>query len=209
MRYLLPLFAAAAVTGAAAVMAQPASGWEIGPDIRGKNYSVNMPATLRESREGAQFDFPYPDRRAGHVHYVTRRTGSLEGARSMTIRYRIDAAPGTRIVPQQHPDRAATLSMFLQQRGDNWTARGPYESYRWYSKALFPVSPGTHEVTVDLKDDWKAVGSTTSDGNPAAFRRSLADADRVGFTFGSAGGRGHGVYATAPARFTLLDFEIR
>lgn len=70
------------------------------------------------------------------------------------------------------------------------------------------VEPGIHEITVDLKDDWKAVMSTTAAKNPRAFRDALANADRLGFVFGSAGGRGHGVYATGRAKFTLLTFEL-
>lgn len=60
-----------------------------------------------------------------------------------------------------------------------------------------------------VKDDWKAVMSTTSSQNPSAFREALANAGRVGFVFESAGVRGHGVYANGPARFTILAFEIR
>ncbi len=200
----------AAIIGTAAA-AQRDAAWSIGPVINGLNYSVGMPETLRDGREGPQFDFPYPDARAGHVHYVTRRTGSLEGARSVTLRYRIDAAPGTRLIAREHGDREAQLSLYFQRRGDNWSARGPYEAYRWYvlGDKMMPLAPGTHSVTVDLAKDWKGVGASRSDRETRAFRDALANADRIGFTFGSKGGRGHGVYATAPARFTLLEFQVR
>ena len=42
-----------------------------------------------------------------------------------------------------------------------------------------------------------------------AFRLAApADPDRLGLVFGSSEGRGHGVFATRPARFTLLSFRI-
>lgn len=187
------------------------NGWEIGPEIRGKNYSVGMPSSLREGEDGPFFDFPYPDVRAGHVHYVTHPARSLLGAKEIRLRYRIDAAPGTRFHPRENPRAAATLSLYFQRRGDNWTARRGYETYRWYvsSDKMMPLRPGVHEVTVSLDDNWTAVTRSNARNNPEAFRGALANTDRVGFVFGSSGGRGHGVYATAPARFTLLDFEIR
>ena len=46
MRYLFALIALAlAHTGTLASAAPPAMDWEIGPIIRGQNYSVNMPPT--------------------------------------------------------------------------------------------------------------------------------------------------------------------
>ena len=43
---------------------------------------------------------------------------------------------------------------------------------------------------------------------PEQFARAKDEAAVVGFVLGSSGGRGHGVYATGPARFTVLDFTI-
>lgn len=211
MRTTLLSLAACTALVAVPAVAQYAPSWNIGPIIRGKNYSQGMPAQLRDTREGAQFDFPGPTQRDGHVHYVTTPVQSLAGARSITLTYRIDAEPGTRFMAVDYPQNPATLSLYFQRAGDNWTARGRYETYRWYvtGDKMVPLSPGTHKITVDLVDDWKAVGSTTAASNPQAFREALANADKVGFTFGSAGGRGHGVYATGRARFTVVSFDIR
>lgn len=211
MNKLLVLAVPAFLMTCAAAASEVASRWDIGPVINGKNYSVGMPRNLSESRDGPSFDFPYASEAAGHVHYVTKPTGSLRNADSITLRYRIDAAPGTRILARERPGRPATVSLYFQRRGDNWSARGRYESYRWYvvHNKMMPLTPGVHEITVDFEDDWKAVLGSTAENNPAGFRDALAHADKVGFVFGSAGGRGHGVYATGPAKFTLLKFEIR
>ena len=183
--------------------------WEIGPFIRGQNKSVGMPVTMAQSHDGAYFDFPYPSARAGHVHYVTVPVRSLEGAKRITLRYRIDADRRTRFVPQDSPKQTATLSLYFQQRGDRWTAK--YPTHRWYSPGNRVVSlePGVHELSISLDENWIGVtGGNTAHNNPRAFARAIANAHRVGFVFGSNGGRGHGVYSTAPARFTMLDFEI-
>lgn len=187
-----------------------ASAWEIGPVIKGRNYSVNMPLRPRDTRDGVAFDFPSLPDDYGHVHYVTYNPGSLRGAKSITIRYRIDAPRGTRFVAQQDPEATATLSLFFQQAYDNWTAKGRYEHYRWYSpeETLVPLKPGTQTVTIPLDGRWQSVGYKRSAAHPDAFAASLARTQRVGFVMGSKLLRGHGVYATAPARFTLLDFRV-
>ena len=202
----------AAATVAAPVLAEvpPARAWEIGPIIKGRNYSVGMPLRPEDTREGISFDIPNIRERYGHVHYVTFDPGSLRGARAITIRYRIDAPRGTRFTAQEKTDETAYLSLFFQRSGDNWTARGPYEAYRWYSPAetMIPLRRGTHEATIPLDGNWQSVGLKRARENPAAFRASLEDTSRIGFVMGWSHGRGHGVYADAPATFTLLDFEI-
>ena len=192
--------------------AQTADSWQIGPVIRGKNYSPGMPPAPDPTRSGWTFDFPAPDAAAGHVHYLTFRPGSIAGKSRIVVRYRVDAAPGTRFVPQEAPRLPAALSLYLQRRGDTWTARGDYEHYRWYAPAasVKVIAPGVHEIDVRLDDpEWISVMAKTSGSLPGAMQAAVDDVDRVGLTFGALGdGRGHGVFATAPARFTLLSFRI-
>jgi len=185
-----------------------ASQWEIGPIIKGRSSSVNMPRTMDQGRDGPGFDFPYPTAADGHVHYVTVPIDTLRGARRITLTYRIDAARGVRFVPQESPGATATLSLYFQRAGDRWTARTPH--HRWYSpdNRMMPLRPGTHTVSIALDEPWKAMMGGNGHSLPVQFDRAKAEAAVVGFTFGASGGRGHGVYATGPARFTVLDFEI-
>jgi hypothetical protein len=169
-----------------------------------------MPLRPQATRNGWSFDFPYPQASAGHVHYVTFDHGSLAGKRQITIRYRIDAAPGVRFLAHGFPDRPATMSMYFQQRGDNWSAKGGFGSYRWYSPKMhmIPIAAGEHEVTFPFDGGWRAVGGYDASEAPGEFRRALQNAGRVGFVLGSSGGRGHGVYASGPARFERLSFRV-
>lgn len=185
-----------------------ASQWDIGPVIKGRNYSVNMPRTLYETREGPSFDFPYRSRAAGHVHYVTVPVRSLEGAKRITMTYRIDARPGTQFVGQQYQDSPGALSLYIQRAGDRWNRKTPF--HRWYSphNRVVKLTPGTHTISISLDEPWIAVLGGDRKTRPNEFAAALRDASRVGFTFGGRGGRGHGVYATDPARFTVLDFRI-
>ena len=209
-KYLSITFAAislAAGAASTAAVAQPAGAWEIGPVIRGRNHSEGMPRTLSPGRSGPTFTFPSP---GGSVHYVTIPTERLVGATRIIMRYRIDTAPGTRLVPVDSPELPATISLYFQRRGDTWSGKRS-QHYRWYAPygRMSPVAPGEYEVAVSLRDpDWISVYGKRSGDNPEAFAEALAHVDRVGFVFGSGGGRGHGVYAMGNARFTLLDFRV-
>lgn len=201
---------------AAAVVAAPAAAavdgdWIIGPVIRGKNYSVGMPQRPTPARAGWTFDFPSSSREAGHVHYVTFNPGPLTDASRIVVRYRVEAAAGTRFVPQENPELPGTVSLVIQRGGDNWSAKGAYEFFRWYApgNTVQELAPGTHEMVVSLRDpNWGSVYGKPASRNAGAFETALAGASNIGLVFGSTSGRGHGVFATAPARFTLLDFRI-
>lgn len=219
MRRLMIAGALMAMTGAVAVpapdspaAAQAASSWAIGPMVRGRNYSVGMPPVPRPARDGLwSFDFPFPNRQAGHVHAVTTRTGSLLGARRIVMRYRIEAERGVRFHPQEAPGQPGIVSLYFQRRGDNWSARGRYEHYRWYAPpaTVRTLAPGTYEMVVDLADPgWSSVMGARVARNRQAFAAALAQPDHVGIALGGGPSRAHGVYATGPARFTLLDFRI-
>ncbi len=199
------------VSGIAVAVPPAAERWEIGPIIRGENYSQGMPVQPRPGRQGWSFDFPYPDLNAGHVHYLTYVHGPLTDKRRIVMRYRIDATRGVQFVPRENSGQPPTISLFLQRRGDNWSARGRYADYRWYAPTakMGPVAAGTHEIVITLDDpDWISVmGQRASDRLPG-FRGLLENTQRIGFTFGSSFTRGHGVYATGPARFTLLEFRV-
>lgn len=213
LKALLPSLGASAVLFAVPALAGDAgraADWSIGPVIDGRNYSVGMPATLSQG-EGGQvwFDFPGPTARDGHVHYLTHDPGSLAGARGVRLRYRIEAAPGVRFVPQEAPGREALLSLYLQRRGDDWRARGGTEWYRWYApwQSRLPLEPGTHEVTVLFDAEWTSVNGKKRSDAPRQFSAALAEAGRVGFTLGSDRGLGHGFSPPGP-RLTVFSYQI-
>jgi hypothetical protein len=186
----------------------PAHLWEIGPIIKGRNYSVNMPLTPEAAQEGPSFVFPGPSARNGHVHYLTFPVRSLEGARRITLRYRIDAAPGAQFVAQEAPNETAILSLYFQRQGDRWSYRTP--DHRWYApnSRVVALRPGVHKVSIPLSDAWIAMSGGDNRTKPSAFSAALKYATRLGFTLGSESGRGHGVYATKPARLTILEYQV-
>lgn len=192
------------------LVAAPATGqWEIGPNVRGRNYSVGMPAQPSQGPGGSvAFDFPVQGR--GQVDALTTRVGPLADARSITLRYRITAAPGTRFIADEAPAETATISLYFQRAGDNWSGRGHYQSYRWYSPAhaVVPLTPGEHTVAVRFDERWTDVHGAASSDLAEPFQDALNHTEMLGIAFGSSSLRSHGVYATGPARFTLIDLDI-
>lgn len=189
----------------AAVSYMNPGAWVIGPVINGRNYSRGTPLHPSPGPGRAwHIDLP---RAPGSIHAVTFRHGSLAGKRRILMRYRIEAAPGVRIMPRTAPAGPALITPYFQRRGDTWSARGRFEAYRWFATfATQKIGPGEHQIIAPLSGDWTAVSTSRARSNPAAFAGAVADADQVGFVLGGGAGYGKGVYATGPARLVITDF---
>jgi hypothetical protein len=179
--------------------------WQIGPIIRGKNYSPGMPSHPTAASSGWSFNFPPQD----GVHYVTTSlNGPPTSHGEAKVRFSING-PG-RLVPTQG-DPPARIRLFLQRRGDNWSGLRAYEFYRWWSVNNIVLAAGQYELTAPLlPDQWFSVFGKRGD-HPAAngqFAAAVADIEAVGQTFGGMFA-GHGVFAVhGPSRFTLESYEI-
>jgi hypothetical protein len=208
---LLP-FAALAACGDvapanAAVPTDPAA-WTIGPIIRGRNYSQGV-ALHPTPRRGGGWHIDIP-RAPGSVHYVTFRHGPLAGKRRIVLRYRVEADPGVRLLAASDGKSGASITLYFQRFGDNWSGRGRFETYRWYATFATrgPMLPGSNEIVAPLDGAWTAVEGTSALASPAAFQAALARADQVGFVLGGGDGYGHGIFATGRARLVVTDFRV-
>ena len=191
----------------AAGASNPAA-WVIGPIIKGRNYSEGTPLhPTPDKRGGWHIDVPQAP---GSIHYATFRHGPLTGKRRIVMRYRIEAAPGVRIVPKTGPDFPSIITLYFQRSGDSWTGLGRFETYRWYATfaSQSPITAGEHEMIAPLDGKWTAVRTSSARSNPAAFRDAIADADQVGFVLGGGDGYGHGVFATGQARIVVTEFRV-
>lgn len=138
-----------------------------------------------------------------HLHYVQNfQPPALRVGGQITVRLRVTGGP---CIPQESPDAQATASLLIQRKGDDWTARGEMASYRWYSREQIPLTEGEHVIAVTLTpSQW---GDVYGGQNARLFADAIAHLDNIGIVFGSAGGRGHGVYATAPCTVELIGVE--
>lgn len=196
-----------AASAAAAANFVNSGQWTIGPVINGRNHSQGMPLHPTPLRNGFRIDLP---RAPGSVHYVTFPHGSLAGKSRIVMRYRVEAAPGVRIVPRTSPGSPSMITLYFQRAGDNWRARGPFEAYRWYATfaTQSPITPGEHVMVAPLSGNWTAIQSSSARTNPRGFRDAVANADQVGFVLGGGDGYGHGVFATGPARLIVTEFRV-
>jgi hypothetical protein len=166
-----------------------------------------MPLNPARHPEGWTFDIPQPP---GSVHYVTAPYGSLASKSTLVLRYRIEANPGVVLHPTQFIGSPSMLSLYFQREGDNWSAKGAFEAYRWYSPLLHsPIEAGDHELLVPLDANWTAVMTSSARSNPVGFAAAKKQCSVVGMTWGGGDGRGHGVSATGAARFICKSFEVR
>jgi hypothetical protein len=198
----------AAAGARAAASPSDAAAWEIGPIIRGRDYSQGVPLHPTPRRQGGwQVDLPQAP---GSLHYVTFRHGALAGRRRIVLRYRVEAAPGVRIVPATAPALPSIITLYFQRVGDDWSGRGAFETYRWYATfaSQSPIAPGDRLLVAPLNGNWTAVETSSARANPAAFRDALREADRVGFVLGGGDGYGHGVFATGRARLIVTEFRV-
>lgn len=184
------------------------NAWVIGPIIHGRSYSRGMPLAPTPRRGGGwQVELPQPP---ASLHAVTFRHGSLEGRKRIVMHYRIEADPGVRILPRTAPGSPSIVTLFFQRSGDDWSARGPFEAYRWYATfaSQSPITPGDHVMVASLAGNWTAVERSTARTNPIAFRDAVAGADQVGLVLGGGDGFGHGVFATGRARLIVTSFRV-
>jgi hypothetical protein len=168
-----------------------------------------MPSAPAKVEGGWMFNFPQPTQAKGHVHALTKKlTRPLTVNSCLTLTYEIATAPGALIVPKDYPTNPAVTVLFIQRKGDNWSARGAYEAYRWYGTSqILPLVPGPMQGQLCFTDIWTAVLTSSSVTNAAAFKDAWLNAERIGFVLGGGDGFGHGVYATGPATFTY-SFEV-
>jgi len=174
----------------------PQGQWNMGPQIRGAQYSIGMPTTV-----GDRWEFPSPTKEVPYPHagYVTRPI-SLAGKTRIRMTWEIEGeGPFLAAVDTQIPPY---LCFHFQRNGDDWSGVNQFESYRWYSKDQVNLAPGPASLEVPLQ--WSAWVSVMGKATEADFAAALNDVCCTGFAFGGASGKGHGAYATKPGSFFVL-----
>ena len=145
------------------------------------------------------FTFPL---KGGHVNAIVKPTGAVGD--TVTLRYRIEADPGVTFHPQERPQGIATVSLMLQRKGDDYSAKGAKAFYRLYGPGPQVLTPGEHTLTVEPGSlGW--VGVMGGEPSPSQWDDVLGNLHAIHICFGEQyGSRAHGVFATGPAKFTLL-----
>lgn len=187
------------------------AGWQIGPVIKRQegyvNYSNGVASKPGSHPEGWQFKFPVA---GGNVNYVTVPTGSLAGKQGIRMQFRIEGDPDVKLRGKGCGDSPTAITVYLQRKGDDWSGRGEYETYRWWASFASLGAPqlGEHEIYAPFAGRWTAIQTSNSEDAPDKFKTALTNAGRIGFTFANCEGYGHGAFATGPARFVMTSFRV-
>lgn len=173
-----------------------ASAWQI-------LYSTGMPPNPLGEAAGWFFDFPA----SGSVHYITTNVGaSLLGRGRMRTTF---AVQGSGHLKATQGDAPARVRLFFQRRGDDLSAIGPMEFYRWWSVAYVELVEGQFVLEAPFVGaEWSSVLAKRGDEKMPEFATALSDASSVGVTFGGSFA-GHGVFVeTGQARFSMSSFAV-
>jgi hypothetical protein len=104
---------------------------------------------------------------------------------------------------------------YLQRVGDNLSARGKYEYFRWWARmdtGAVVLKNGAFSANVILNpenwlDVWGHVGNETA-ATQAGFDSAIADVANVGFTCGGGYSYGHGINMKyGKAEFIVRSFS--
>lgn len=146
----------------------------------------------------------FPQCSAGHVDYVYENSNPIAVGRTIAMSYAI-AGSGTLSAPGDSPP--ATLHLFLQRAGDDYTGQGAAEFYRLWS-AWTALANGSFAVSQVLSP---ALWTGVFGRNPTAaqFSDTLGHLAHIGWTFGGHDFAGHGICSTGPKTFALTGYAVR
>ena len=172
-------------------------GWLIGPFVNGKNHSTNMPLRPKMTPTGWSIAITSDSK----VDAVLTDCNGISG--TIRAKYRIIGSA----VPFEAPDSPPLISLYFQRKGDDWTAKGDKQYYRWYSGQIAAFTEGDGELVIPLTPDlWGSVFGGNGAANQERFAEAMKEAHRVGIVFGWSAGRSHGV--TGNAVFELLEWSV-
>tara|TARA_R110000868_G_scaffold359748_1_gene621652 strand:+ start:609 stop:1217 length:609 start_codon:yes stop_codon:yes gene_type:complete len=143
----------------------------------------------------------------GELSALLMRGRDLSGSTEMVLRYRIEGDGVAK--PHDRADGYTSISLYFQRAGDDWSARGAFESYRWYSPVVHhPIRAGSFELGVPFSANWTAVMGSNRTVSEAAFVAAQRECYAMGVAFGNSSGRMHGIYAEGDLRFIVESFDI-
>lgn len=168
-------------------------GLVVGPWIKGRTRSKGYwwPWLKRQGRGWTIAFKPNADLHAV-LDYAARIPAT---AKALRFRYRCERV---NVWPAEALLSEPVVTLVLQRKGDDWSAKGNKASYRLYS-APMPLTDGEHDFTVPLE------GWTNVWGKPADMAAVTRDLSNIAVAFGHRGGRMHGV--GGKGAFTMIELE--
>lgn len=173
------------------------TSWFFGPIIDGENYTKGMPARPTAAGQGFTFDFKNAPSEVDAV--IKKNPPSLVGMKGLKLNYTVT---GSGFMAAGETNVPGRVGISLQRKGDNWSGSGQYQQYRLYSQSRPLLVAGSGQVVATTWIDVK--GKVVS---PAVVSTVVANLDNYSVVFGGSFAS-HGVYATQPASFTMVNIEV-
>lgn len=202
-------------------LSMAASDWHI-------QFSPEMPSSPAPREKGWAFSFPTetdacPGARCPSVHYVVTPSPRLRADQILIMTGQIVASEDAlfnHVVEGSDNNIAggdtSACRFYLQRAGDNLSASGKYEYFRWWAHTdagTIILKNGTFAANVILRpeswlDVWGHVGNETAAAQ-AGFGNALSAAANIGFTCGGGYSYGHGVnMKKGRAEFIVRTFSV-
>lgn len=168
----------------------------------GNNREPYRPASVWSIRDGNSLVNGNTITIRDNANYITKSC-DLTGKSTIRLRFTLDGV----VYPKSDPLGPPLATLYFQRRGDNWSAKGDYEAYRWYASfaTAYITKPGEYQIEAPLNGNWTAILTSSRENNPQGFADALADCERMGFVLGGGTGLGHGV--VGPATLTIQEFQ--
>jgi len=194
-----------AATGGKEVIYAPKGKWQFA-------YGKPNPNLQTDADGNVFFDWSSEE-----PHYLLFGTGPVDATKKMVVRYKIEVLSGNPVfTAQDQPSNAAPktgeIAMIVQRKGDNLSAKGDFEHYRWWAQSRYKLAPGEHYLEYSMVPAdglWKSVYTASCADKTKEYLAALKDAGNIGLTFGG-WGAGHGVKVSGgKVRFTILEFGVK
>lgn len=175
-------------------------------------YSVGMPTAPTLIPGGFTFGFPsLPN----SVHYLVKSinrppvsfsmAGSLDASADAVFDWHIPG--GTNVDGGLPPN----FRFYFQRSGDNMSAQGDYQYYRWWSNPdCVELKNGSFALNVPMDPSrWSSIYGVFGDAAGSHFTDAISNCEYVGITFGGGGAFGHGITLTSgTAKLTVTQFDV-
>ena len=178
----------------------------------------DLNGTPIQTNSSGQAYFVFPSTPPG-VNYVTKPVNGLSAnAHYIRITYSIAVTGSPVFDYRTHANNTCgigypgTVRLFIQRAGDNLGAQGEFAQYRYWAVSGFKeLAPGLFVLEAPMApDQWSDVYGAKGSDHPDLFAAAVANAGRVGVTFGGGCFAGHGVFVHGgTAQFTINDFTVQ
>jgi hypothetical protein len=186
-------------------------------------FSVGAPATPTQAGSGWYVDIPVATgadtgptcksrATCPHLNMIALNPGAAISG-TVTLKVQVDTT-GTPVFNYnldgtETCNNPARISLYFQRGGDDYSAVGEKEFYRWWSNDQLVIGSGTLSVALQPQN-WFSVYGKNGSTNPALFAAALASPRALGMTFGGGCTGHHGVNVSGgTARFNALNFVVQ